>query len=138
LRKRYAAAVALTLAAAAPSHADPTIGFGITFAFGGGPVETGLGLRVFSDDEEESAVASLGLDYMFGTGRVRPTVGIAYLDKDYYLGLDVGLNMNGGGFDLGVSAGGVDTKSEPSRRTGSDSGGEDEGDGGLIDPEDET
>lgn len=109
---------------AAPAQADPTIGFGLSIALGGGSSDVGIGVRLFSDDEEESAVASVGVDYMFQSNRLRPTVGLAYLDKDFYLGLDLGYDLNSGGVDFGVSAGAVDTESDSS------SNGGDGGDGG--------
>lgn len=97
---------------AVPVQADPAVGFGLSFVFGGGggDVETGLGVRITSDDEEDSAVATVGLDYMFGSKRLRPTVGAAYLGDNVYFGADLGFNLNGGGFDFGVGVGVIDTK----------------------------
>lgn len=93
-------------------HADPAVGLGLSFAFGGGQqMQTGIGLRVFSDDEEESFVASAGVDYMFNGGW-RGTVGGAYLGDDAYLGLDLGLDFNGGGMTFGPSFGGVNTEED--------------------------
>ena len=91
-----------------PSFADPAVGLGLSFAFGGGQTQTGIGLRVFSDDEEDSFVASAGVDYMF-SGGWRGTVGGAYLGNNSYLGLDVGLDFNGNGMTFGPSLGGVNT-----------------------------
>jgi len=47
---------------------------------------------------------------MFGSQSFRGTVGGAYLGNDTYLGLDMGLDFNGGGVGFGVGAGGVNTK----------------------------
>ena len=102
-------ALATALSLATPAFADPTVGLGLSFAFGGGKVETGIGLRVFSDDEEDSFVGSAGVDYMFGSQSWRPTVGAAYLGNNSYIGADVGFGINGGGiaFGLGALVGGL-------------------------------
>lgn len=103
--------LALILGLAAPAYADPALGVGVSFAFGkGAGVDVGIGARVFSDDEEDSTVGSIGLDYMFGSKRVRPTIGIARLGDDNYIGLDMGFGP-GGSIDFGLSGGYVDTES---------------------------
>jgi len=118
--RRISMALALSLGLAAPAaQADPTVGFGLSIALGGSSPDVGFGVRLFSDDEQESAVASIGVDYIFRSNSLRPTVGVAYLDKDFYLGLDLGYNFASGGIDYGVSAGGVDTES-PKRSSGND------------------
>ncbi|NGM44307.1 hypothetical protein G5B31_02010 [Rhodobacter sp. SGA-6-6] len=101
---------ACLLAFSTPVLADPAVGLGLSFSFGGGQSQTGIGLRVFSDDEEDSFAASAGLDYIFGSGAWRGTVGGAYLGDNSYVGLDVGLNFNGGGVNYGISAGAVNTE----------------------------
>ena len=98
-----------TLSLSTPALADPTVGLGLSFSFGGGKPQTGIGLRVFSDNERDSFVGAVGVDYMFGTKSFRGTVGGAYLGNDTYLGLDMGLDFNGGGFGFGLGAGGVST-----------------------------
>lgn len=50
---------------------------------------------------------SLGLDYVFGENRVRPTVGVVYLGSNNYIGLDVGFGS--GQVEFGLGAGVVDT-----------------------------
>ena len=102
--------LATTLALATPALADPTVGLGLSFSFGGGKPQTGVGLRVFSNDKRDSFVGSVGVDYMFGTQSFRGTLGGAYLGNDTYLGLDMGMDFNGGGFGFGLGAGGVGTK----------------------------
>jgi len=100
---------ALGLSFAAPAAADPVVGLGVSLAFGGGQVQSGIGLRVFSDDEDESAVGTIGVDYMFQSKSWRATVGAAYLNDNTYIGLDMGLGLGGGGFSYGLSGGAVDT-----------------------------
>jgi|TARA_R110002049_G_scaffold29972_5_gene102130 hypothetical protein len=107
--KSILTATALTLGLAVPASADPSLGFGLSMTFGGGNVDYGAGIRVFSTDEQDEFAASLGLDYMFKSQRVRPTVGAAYLGDNSYIGLDLGLGLNGEGIDFGVGIGGVNT-----------------------------
>ncbi|PTV93651.1 hypothetical protein C8J27_11316 [Rhodobacter aestuarii] len=102
-------ALAAALSLAAPASADPTLGLGLSFAFGAGKVDTGIGVRVFSDDAEDKFVGSAGVDYMFGSRTWRPTVGAAWLGNNSYIGADVGFGLNGGGITFGLGAGGVDT-----------------------------
>lgn len=107
MKKKFLAVVAVSMAMASPSVADPLLGIGLTMTFGGGKSDTGLGIRVFSDDKRDSMVGSIGLDYMFKAKRVRPTVGAAYLGDNGYIGLDMGFDLNGGGIDFGLGVGGV-------------------------------
>ncbi len=102
-------ALAALLCLSSPALADPTVGLGLSFSFGGGKPQTGIGLRVFSNDKRDSFVGSVGVDYMFGTQSFRGTVGGAYLGNNTYLGLDMGLDFNGGGVGFGFGAGGVGT-----------------------------
>ncbi len=103
-------ALAALLCLSSPALADPTVGLGLSFSFGGGEPQTGVGLRVFSNDKRDSFVGSVGVDYMFGTQSFRGTVGGAWLSNGAYLGLDMGLDFNGGGVGFGFGAGGVGTK----------------------------
>lgn len=106
----YALAASLSTAVAAPVSADPTIGLGFSLSFGGGQPQLGAGVRVFSNDEEDEFAAALGLDYVFTTQSLRPTVGAAYLMDDSYVGLDVGYNYTLGVFDVGGGLGLADTE----------------------------
>lgn len=99
------AALAATLFAS-PVVAEPTLGLGLSLAFGSSPApEMGIGLRVLSDNERDSDVVTGGVDYMIGANRWRGTVGIARLGSEAYVGVDLGFGLTGGGFDLGLSAG---------------------------------
>lgn len=103
---------AMVLGLAAPVAADPALGLGFTFAFGGGaPGGLGIGARLFSDDEEDAFAGALGLDYMFGSGQVRPSIGVAYMGTNNYLGLDVG--FVGSGMNFGMGGGYANTHSGP-------------------------
>jgi len=104
-----AIALIAPLTLASPAMADPTIGFGLSVQFGGGQVNTGVGLRVFSDDRRDKVVASVGLDYMFGSQSWRATVGPAYLGDNAYISLDLGINLQTGVRDFGIGVGGVNT-----------------------------
>lgn len=107
--RRITTTCAVSALLTAPALADPSVGFGLSVVFGGGTVETGLGLRVFSDDEEDEIAASIGIDYLFQGQSFRGTVGVAYLGDGWYIGGDVGLDLTEGGWDYGLSAGIADT-----------------------------
>jgi hypothetical protein len=91
------------------TKSKPTVGLGLSFAFGAGKVEPSVGVRVFSGNVKGHGVATLGLDYVFGTQRVRPTIGAAILGTNSYFGIDMGYSLGGGGFDFGIGAGGLKT-----------------------------
>ncbi|MDA5555747.1 hypothetical protein [Shimia sp. MMG029] len=112
--KRFVTPLALSAALAAPmaAQAEPSFGFGVTFVFGG---DVAAGIRIFSDDEPESAVLALGADYKFGSGSLRPTVGAAYLDEDFYVDFSLGYDVGIGALDYGVGIGGAfDTEEDSS------------------------
>lgn len=91
-------------------HAEVGFGAGVSYVFGEG---VAVGLRVFSDNEEDKGVGSVGLDYMLGTGGVRPTVGIAYLGENAYGELNAGYNYQNGIWNFGIGAGMADTDEDP-------------------------
>lgn len=97
------------LSLSAPAMADPAVGLGLNFTFGNGKINTGVGVRVFSNDEQDKAAASIGIDYMFSSQSWRGSLGAAYMMDNSYIELNGGYNFNGGGFDFGVGAGGVKT-----------------------------
>lgn len=93
---------AATLTVAGAAHAEPSFGFGVTYMFGG---DVAAGVRVFHDDKPERGVLALGLDYKFKSGSFRPTVGVAYLDEDYYLDLSLGYDLGTQALDYGFGVG---------------------------------
>ncbi|THH36718.1 hypothetical protein E4Z66_07150 [Aliishimia ponticola] len=101
--------IAVVFVCATPVFADPTIGLGLNFTFGGGQVNPGVGLRVFSNDEEDEGAASLGIDYMFGSQSWRGSIGAAYLMDNTYVELNGGYDFGRGTFDFGLGGGWVDT-----------------------------
>lgn len=109
-KSRVISAFCLALAFPLSATADPSVGIGLSFVFGGGKVDTGIGLRLFSDDRQDRAAASIGADFLFKEKRIRPTIGAAYLGKNTYIGLDMGFGLNGEGIDFGLGVGGVNTK----------------------------
>ncbi len=110
--KQHAAAIASAiLLTGAPAWADPSVGFGLSLTLGdNGRVEAGLGLRLFSNDEKDSFVASAGVDYVFASKRFRPTIGAAYLGSDSYVSLDMGFDPRARTVDYSLSGGYVDAK----------------------------
>lgn len=115
--RRFAMICTLPVLLAAPSAADPTLGLGVSFSYGSGQVNTGAGLRLFTNDRRNSVVGSLGVDYMFNTQAWRGTVGAAYLRNRTYLGLDMGIGLLDGAFDFGAAVGVTNTKRPPRRRS---------------------
>lgn len=99
----------LFLSFAAPAVADPTVGLGVSYSFGGGQPQAGIGLRVFSNDQQDEVVGTVGIEYMFGTQSWRGTIGIAYLAANGFAGVDLGYDLGDGSFGFGVSAGAVKT-----------------------------
>lgn len=102
-------ASALMFVLSTPAMADPTVGFGLNFSFGEGKVNTGVGVRVFSNDEQDKAAASIGVDYMFGSQSWRGSLGAAYLMNNGYIELNGGYDFGSGGFNFGVGVGGAKT-----------------------------
>lgn len=121
--RRLAMTCAVPALLAGPALADPTVGIGLSVAFGGGKTESGIGLRLFSDDRRDRGVASLGIDYMFNAQRWRGTAGVAYLGDNAYIGLDLGIGLGDGRFDFGPSIGFVDAKAPPPAPPASGGGG---------------
>ena len=110
MKTQFLTAAALSFGLALPAAADSTMGFGLSMSFGAGKAETGVGIRLFSNDKRDTAVASVGMDYVLGSNRFRPTFGAAWLDRDVYIGADVGFGLGGGGMDFGLGLGGVNTQ----------------------------
>ncbi|MCH8466601.1 MAG: hypothetical protein LAT78_08555 [Roseinatronobacter sp.] len=90
---------------------SPTVGLGLSFAFGPNGLEPGVGIRVMSDNRRNRAAASIGLDYMFMSQSVRGTLGAVYLGRNIFGGADVGYNFSSSQIDFGLVAGGTQTKS---------------------------
>ena len=116
--RRLALICALPALLATPAAADPTVGLGLSFSFGSGGVDTGIGLRVFSDNRRKRTVATAGVDYMLGSQTWRGTLGAAYLGSNSYLGLDLGIGFGDGAIGLGLGAGAVRTKRAPVGQVG--------------------
>jgi hypothetical protein len=100
------------LSFAAPAVADPTVGLGVSFSFGGGAPQTVIGLRAFSDDKSDEFAGTVGFDYLLATQSWRGTVGAAYLADNVYVGADVGYGLGSGAIDFSVGAGAVQTAEE--------------------------
>nr|WP_320135907.1 hypothetical protein [uncultured Amphritea sp.] len=106
IKKLSLAALVAASLVAPIAQADAGFGAGVTYVFGGG---WAVGVKVFTDDEEDKAVGSLGLDYLVGSGAWRPNVGVGYLGENIYGDLSAGYNFDGGAWSFGVGAGAVDT-----------------------------
>lgn len=96
---------------ALPAQADTTFGLGLSLSFGGGAgPQTSVGLRVFSDDDKNSVSASVGFDYLLQSRKIRPSVGLAYLGSNTYIGADLGFTP-GQGLNFGLGLGLSNTQS---------------------------
>ena len=131
--KKIISVSALFLALSTPAWADPTFGFGFNITFGGGQVNPGIGVRAFSDDEEDEAVASLGIDYMFNSQSIRGSLGAAYLFENSYIELNGGYDFGRRVFEIGASTGYADTNKdedddEDEEETTTDTVGQENGD----------
>ncbi|MFT6123716.1 MAG: hypothetical protein ACJASG_002250 [Oleiphilaceae bacterium] len=69
-----------------------------------------FGIRVFSDDEEDSVVASTGIDYLFKSNSLRPAAGVTYLGDSAYGEISLGYNLSEKEIDYGIGAGYADTE----------------------------
>ena len=93
---------------ASQSMAEPTVGLGLSFVFGqGGAPETGVGVRLLSDNDKGHDVFTGGVDYLISNNRWRGTVGVARKLSKSYVGVDLGFGLRGEGMDLGLSVGGA-------------------------------
>lgn len=101
------------LFAAFPAHADPSFGFGFTLVLGGDKPDVAIGAKLFSSDEPHSPALSVGIDYAFGSGRVRPNVGLAYLGDREYADINLGFDLRTRRSDLGLGVGGLSSMSVP-------------------------
>ncbi|MFN3970125.1 MAG: hypothetical protein ACK4GO_05670 [Gemmobacter sp.] len=106
------------LMAASPAMADATVGIGFSVSFGSGKVDTGVGLRVLSNNRRNKTVGTVGIDYMFSSQRWRGTVGAAYVGRNAYVGLDLGIGFGDGKIDFGPNVGFTRSKAAPVTTTG--------------------
>lgn len=99
-----AALLGTTLTPTFASANDIGFGIGLSYVFGsqGG---LSVGVKAFSNDEDNETVGSLGLDYVVQSGAFRPNLGVSYQGEGYFSGADVGYNLGSQSFDFGVGAG---------------------------------
>lgn len=121
--KKLSLAAVVTASLVTPiAQADVGVGAGITYVFGEG---LAIGVKVFTDDEKDKVVGSLGLDYKVNSRAWRPNVGIGYLGDNIYGDLNAGYNYRNSAWDYGVGIGILDTdedKPAASAGTGTGSG----------------
>ncbi len=116
MKKQFCGVVlAAILTGSSAAQADPSFGFGLTYVFGG---DWALGVRVFHDDEPESAVLALGFDYKFGSQAFRPTIGAAYLDEDFYIDFSLGYDTRLQALDYGIGVGAAFETEKPAAAGG--------------------
>lgn len=91
------------------AQADVAFGLGLSFVFGQG---LAVGVKAFTNDQEDEAAASFGIDYLPVSGTWRPNVGVGYLGNNIYGDLNMGYDLQGGGWSFGAGAGGVNTEED--------------------------
>lgn len=89
------------------ANADPTASIAFTWVFGEG---FAIGAKAFSNDESGKAAATIGLDYLFSAEQWRPNIGVAYLDDDFFVDLNVGVNnADFSEVNVGIGVGPIDS-----------------------------
>lgn len=112
--KKLTVASVLMLAVSAPSFAGVSFGFGVGYTFGDGLV---VGPKMFTEQREDRAAASLGIDYAIFSNSFRPNIGVAYLTKDkMFAEANMGYNLKNQNISYGGSVGYADTKSKSSKK----------------------
>jgi hypothetical protein len=104
-----AAAAAFAFGASAAQADDVGFGLGVSYVFGSG---FAVGVKAFSNDEDNETVAALGLDYLVQAGAFRPNIGVAYQGEGYYTDANVGYNLGTGAIDFGFGGGASDSDDE--------------------------
>lgn len=100
-RRALAVAVLAPLSLAATAN-DVGVGVGVSYVFGQGPA---VGIKAFSNDEDNEAVVSLGLDYVFASQSIRPNIGLGYQGEGYYGDANVGYSLKSQTVDFGIGGG---------------------------------
>lgn len=97
---------AVAMMAPATVLADPTASINLSWVFGEG---FAIGVKAFSNDKSGEAAATIGLDYLFAAQELRPNIGVAYLDDDYFVGIGIGvLNSDWSSVNFGIDVGPLD------------------------------
>ena len=97
-----------------PLQADPGVGIGFSYVFGEGAA---IGLKVFSDDEEDQGVAEIGIDYVFPSQAWRPHLGAAYLGDDYFVDVNLGYTLGLESWNVAMGAGYTNTDEDKKSTT---------------------
>jgi hypothetical protein len=121
-------ALALATLPALPAAADPAVGFGITIVSTG---EVAIGLRLFSDNRPGRAAAAIGLDYKLRSQSLRPTLGVAWLEDEFYADLSLGYDTKAGQVDFGAGIGVAGNMRTPAPAAGGGGTGTGGGTGGT-------
>jgi hypothetical protein len=100
------AAVSLAYIPVAAQADDVGFGLGASYVFGSG---FAVGVKAFSNDQDNETVGAVGIDYLIQAGAFRPNIGVAYQGKGYFSDANVGYNLGSGMFDFGLGAGASDS-----------------------------
>ncbi|WP_415884121.1 hypothetical protein [Neptuniibacter sp. QD34_54] len=108
--KKISIVAAIAASLATPySQADVGAGLGVTYIFGQG---FAVGVKAFTDDKEDKAVGSVGIDYMLSTKAWRPNVGIGYLNDNIYTDVTAGYDLQQNSWTFGLGAGAANTEED--------------------------
>lgn len=110
-----AAAVVAAGMTGGAAQADVGVGIAVSWVFGSvsGGSGPAIGFKVFSSRERDRAAGSVGLDYLFQSGALRPTIGLAYISNHVFADLNLGYNLKLNAIDAGIAIGGVNSETPP-------------------------
>ncbi len=109
LRKLSVATLLAASALSQTAQADMAFGLGVSYIFGQG---VAVSAKAFTNDQEDEAAGSFGIDYLPATGSWRPNVGVSYLGNNVYGDINFGYDYQGSNWNFGVGAGGVNTEED--------------------------
>lgn len=112
-RQALAVAVLAPLSLGAMAN-DIGVGLGVSYVFGQGPA---VGVKAFSNDEDNEAVVALGVDYVFSSQSIRPNIGIGYQGEGYFGDANVGYSLKSQSVDFGLGGGWSNSDDDTKRAT---------------------
>ncbi|NWD73803.1 hypothetical protein HX890_06670 [Pseudomonas gingeri] len=81
---------------------DVGFGIGVSYIFGEGPA---IGIKAFSDNQENRGVGAIGVDYVFSNQSIRPNIGVAYQGDGYFGDANIGYSFSEQKVDFGTGLG---------------------------------
>ncbi len=100
-KKLVPLAALIVFSISAEAH-DVGWGVGVSYIFGEGPA---VGIKAFSDNQENRGVGALGVDYVFSSQSLRPNIGVAYQGDGYFGDVNIGYSFSAQKVDFGTGVG---------------------------------